>query len=114
MTGFDGERRQKMYQYLQADLLRRFARFFHAFLPFKLYVSLVVRLLRIDGNKFSDHKILCFSRSLFDKDYEQLSYRLRDYGWIWFYKELFTVCLDGIPEYARGHKNTQNFLMIHQ
>lgn len=100
-----------MYRYVGSFLLKGCARCFHAFLPYRLYVSLVIHLLRIDGNKFSDQRVLCFSRALFDKDYEQLSYRLRDYGWIWFDKSFFTVCLNGlIPKYARGQKKYAEFL----
>ena len=96
-------------------LLSRFvviyAVYLNALLPYSLYVKLVVRTLHVDGNKFSSNRVLCFSRGLFEKDYEQLSYRLRDYGWIWFDKRLFTVCLShSIPKYARGQKKYASYL----
>jgi hypothetical protein len=79
--------------------------------PYRWYLSWVLDVMQIDGNALSSKRILCISRDLFDKDYEQLSYRLRSYGWIWFEKGLFTVFLDGpIPKYARGQKEYAKYL----
>lgn len=94
-----------MLKKLLSRFVVTYAVYLNALLPFSLYVKLVVRTLHVDGNKFPRNRVLCFSRGLFEKDYEQLSYRLRDFGWIWFDKRLFTVCLSrSIPKYARGQK----------
>jgi hypothetical protein len=96
---------------LSSLFVAKYAVYLNALLPYSLYVKLLVRTLHVDGNKFSSNRVLCFSRGLFEKDYEQLSYRLRDYGWIWFDKRLFTVCLShSIPKYARGQKKYASYL----
>lgn len=100
-----------MLQNLLSPFVLRYATHLHSVLPWSLYVSLIVHSLHVDGNKFAGNRVLCFSRGLFEKDYEQLSYRLRDFGWIWFEKKLFVACLShSIPKYARGQKKYANHL----
>lgn len=70
-------------------------------LPFKLYTRLIASVLEIQGNQHAEEVVLCFSRHLFDKDFEQMSYRIRTYGWIWFNKSYVIAYHDKIPKKYR-------------
>ena len=51
-------------------------------LPAATYAGLVLRYAEVKGNRYAEKTIVCFVRGLFDKDIEQLQYRLRDYSWL--------------------------------
>tara|TARA_B100001063_G_scaffold155844_1_gene145399 strand:+ start:884 stop:2059 length:1176 start_codon:yes stop_codon:yes gene_type:complete len=53
------------------------------------------------GNKRAKKNILCIERSMFEKDINELSYRVRKYGWIWLMKSQFTVYQ--IPILPKSH-----------
>lgn len=75
------------------------------------YFSLVMKSIDIRGNTTAQKNILCIERSLFEKDIEELSYRVRKYGWIWLRKSQFTVYQDNLIEKKyRGQKNYFNHI----
>ena len=51
-------------------------------LPATTYAELILRCSEVKGNRYAEKTIICFVRNLFDKDIEQLQYRLRDYNWL--------------------------------
>jgi len=69
------------------------------------YISLIIKSIDIKGNVRAKKNILCVEKSLFEKDVDELSYRIRKYGWIWLSKRQLTVYQDKIiPEKYRGQK----------
>ena len=69
------------------------------------YISLIIKSINIKGNVRAKKNILCVEKSLFEKDVDELSYRIRKYGWIWLSKRQLTVYQDKIiPEKYRGQK----------
>jgi len=93
------------YKRLMSILYLRLAFLLVRVLPFTLYLRIIVNSVVVQGNSSAKQSILCLPKPLFDKDFEQLSYRLRGYGWIWFMKDLFTVCHDGlVPRGSRRQK----------
>ena len=55
------------------------------------YFSLIIRAMDQRGNQRANKNILCIERSLFEKDIDELSYRIRKYGWIWLRKSQINV-----------------------
>ena len=55
------------------------------------YVSLILKAVDHRGNQRAKKNILCIERSMFEKDINELSYRIRKYGWIWLRKNQITV-----------------------
>ena len=55
------------------------------------YVSLMIKAVDHRGNQRAKKNILCIERSNFEKDIDELSYRVRKYGWIWMRKNQITV-----------------------
>lgn len=55
------------------------------------YISLMLKAVDHRGNKRAKKNILCIERRLFEKDVEELSDRVRKYGWIWLRKNQITV-----------------------
>ena len=51
-------------------------------LGYNKFFSLILKSSQIQGNQNAQKNILYVKRSLFDKDIEQLSYRVRKFGWI--------------------------------
>ena len=43
------------------------------------------------GNQRAKKNILCIERSMFESDVNELSHRIRKYGWIWLKKSQITV-----------------------
>lgn len=73
------------------------------FLGFNNYVSLVIKSLDIKGNKTAKKNILCIERTLFEKDVDELSIRIRKYGWIMIKKSQITLYHEEfIPKEFRG------------
>ena len=94
-----------MFKKLRIQFYLKFASILVRCIPYKWYVELMLDSIEVKGNAHSDKTVLCLPKPLFDKDFEQLSYRLRDYGWIWFQKNLFKACFSGlIPKYALKQK----------
>jgi len=90
---------------------RKFAKILARVLPYSWYLKLMLDSVEVQGNRYAEKRILCLPKPLFDKDFEQLSYRLREYGWIWFEKHMFKACLEGaIPIHARGQKKYAEYL----
>ena len=46
------------------------------------YISLMLKVADHRGNQRATKNILCIERSMFEKDIDELSYRVRKYGWI--------------------------------
>ena len=55
------------------------------------YISLILKAVDHRGNKRAAKNVLCIERRLFEKDVEELSNRVRKYGWIWLRKNQITV-----------------------
>ena len=55
------------------------------------YISLILKVVDQRGNQRAQKNILCIERSMFEKDIDELSYRIRKYGWIWLRKNQITV-----------------------
>lgn len=100
-----------MKRLIKKYLYRKFTKFLVKILPYSWYLKLMLDSVEVQGNTHAGKRILCLPKPLFDKDFEQLSYRLREYGWIWFEKHMFKACLDGsVPIYARGQKKYAEYL----
>lgn len=97
---------RKLFHYLARSKIR--------FIIFKLigfnnYVSLIMKTLDIKGNNRANKKILCIERRFFEKDVDELSYRIRKYGWIWLKKSHLIAYQENlIPKKYRGQKNYIN------
>ena len=55
------------------------------------YIGLMLKAIDHRGNKRAAKNILCIERSMFEKDINELSYRVRKYGWIWLRKNQINV-----------------------
>tara|TARA_B100001057_G_C22822938_1_gene940167 strand:- start:49 stop:1329 length:1281 start_codon:yes stop_codon:yes gene_type:complete len=55
------------------------------------YISLILKAADHRGNQRAQKNILCIERTIFEKDINELSYRVRKYGWIWLRKNQITV-----------------------
>lgn len=78
---------------------------------FNNYISLIIKFADIKGNTRAKKNILCVEKSLFEKDVDELSHRIRNYGWIWLSKRQITVYQDKIiPRKYRGQKVFKNYL----
>jgi len=100
-----------MKKMVKLIIYRKFAKVLARVLPYSWYLKLMLDSVEVQGNTHSVKRILCLPKPLFDKDFEQLSYRLREYGWIWFEKHMFKACFEGfIPEYARQQKLYAEYL----
>lgn len=100
-----------MKKLVKQIVYRKFAKVLAKILPYSWYLKLMLDSVEVQGNSYASNRILCLPKPLFDKDFEQLSYRLRDYGWIWFEKHMFKACFEGlIPGYARQQKIYAEFL----
>ena len=60
-------------------------------LGFNNYISLIIKSLDVKGNNLAKKNILCVQRTLFEKDIDQLSYRVRKYGWIMLKKSQISL-----------------------
>ncbi len=65
------------------------------------YISLMLKAIDHRGNQRAAKNILCIERSMFEKDINELSYRVRKYGWIWLRKNQITVYQ--IPLLPKSH-----------
>jgi len=69
------------------------------------YITLILKSVKIKGNLNARQNILCVEKGLFEKDVDELSYRVRQYGWIWLSKRQLTVYQDKIiPKKYRGQR----------
>lgn len=55
------------------------------------YISLILKVVDHRGNQRAKKNILCIERSMFEKDVDELSQRIRKYGWIWLRKSQISV-----------------------
>ena len=55
------------------------------------YISLMLKAIDHRGNQRAAKNILCIERSMFEKDIDELSHRVRKYGWIWLRKSQIIV-----------------------
>lgn len=100
-----------MKKIVKQIIYRKFAKVLARVLPYSWYLKLMLGSVEVQGNVYAEKRILCLPKPLFEKDFEQLSYRLREYGWIWFEKHMFKACLESaVPAYARGQKKYADFL----
>ena len=84
----------------------KFRHILFRFIGLNNYISLIMRSIDIRGNDRAKKNILCVEKSLFEKDVDELSHRVRKYGWIWLRKSQFTVYQDKlIPKKNRKQKN---------
>jgi len=75
------------------------------------YISLILKALDHRGNTRASKNILCIERSMFEKDVDELSNRIRKYGWIWLRKNQITVYQT--PILPKKHlKQTEYYEMI--
>jgi len=78
---------------------------------FNNYTSLIMKSINIKGNTRAKKNILCVEKSLFEKDVDELSHRIRKYGWVWLSKKQITVYQDKIiPKKYRGQKKFRQYL----
>lgn len=81
------------------------------FIGLNNYISLMLKSIEIKGNLRAKKNILCVERSLFEKDVDELSYRIRKYGWVWLKKSQLTVYQNKlIPKKYRGQMEYLNHL----
>ena len=71
------------------------------FIGLNNYISLILKAIDHRGNQRAAKNILCIERSMFEKDIDELSYRVRKYGWIWLRKNQITVYQ--IPLLPKSH-----------
>lgn len=75
------------------------------------YISLIMKSLDIRGNVLAKKKILCVERRYFEKDVDELSHRVRKYGWIWLKKSQLTAYQDQIlPRKYIGQKKYHKYI----
>jgi len=55
------------------------------------FINLVLIAVDHRGNQRAKKNILCIERSMFERDVNELSHRIRKYGWIWLKKSQITV-----------------------
>ena len=61
------------------------------FIGLNNYISLMLKAIDHRGNQRAAKNILCIERSMFEKDINELSHRVRKYGWIWLRKNQINV-----------------------
>ena len=77
------------------------------------YITLMLKVADHRGNQRATKNILCIERSMFEKDIDELSYRVRKYGWIWLRKNQITVYQ--IPVLPNSHLLQTGYLnKIHE
>ena len=72
------------------------------------YISLMLKVVDHRGNQRAKKNILCIERRLFEKDIDELSNRIRKYGWIWLRKNQITVYQ--VPILPKGHLKQTEYL----
>lgn len=55
----------------KVSFIKKYAHLLCVLLPFPWYVKLVMSALEVKGNNLAENNVLCLSRALFDKDFEQ-------------------------------------------
>jgi len=104
--------------------MRRYQKYFNKFLRliisgnlrnilFRLiglnnFISLMLKAVDHRGNQRAKKNILCIERSMFESDVNELSYRIRKYGWIWLKKSQISVYQ--IPILPKSHLNQTEYL----
>lgn len=77
--------------FLSKILNSKFRYIIYYTIGFNSYLSLILKISKIKGNNQAKKNIICLERSFFEKDVDQLSYRIRKYGWIWLKKDQITL-----------------------
>jgi hypothetical protein len=71
-------------------------------LPWQWFVLLIRQDLVRQGNLHAEKTVLCLGRRPFDKDFDELSHRVRSYSWIWLDNQRINLLLKGLlPEKCR-------------
>lgn len=72
---------------------KKYFRYMRKILPWKWFLKLITSSLKTSGNHYSDQTVLCIGRAPFDKDFDELAHRVRDYSWVWLDNEKLNIFL---------------------